>query len=244
MPATSNALQGPGLLSVLGILWICGASCNSTPLPQEASGWKSTCSARVYCLRGLWDVFSWGLTDLAGELQQQGIDAVAMNGAEWPKLADSLVKAYAGVENPGPLVVIGHSYGTDNAIELAKALDEHHIPVKLIISLDGTSPQPIPSNVERYLHVYVGSAGGILDPVLRTGRGVNVASGNTVTEVESIAAIADLFGPEVVGMTHMDIDTNPAMHRLVMDQVLPLCAGNGPQHENIPSARVNDAGAR
>lgn len=244
MSATNNALRRPGLLSVLGFALACSGSCNTTPLPLDASGSKSTCAVRVYCLRGLWDLFSWGLTDLAGELQQQGIDAVAMSGTDWPKLADSLVKAYEGVDNPGPLVFIGHSYGTDNAIELSRVLNEHHIPVKLIISLDGTSPPPIPSNVERCVHVYVRSVGGVIDPVQLPGHEISLEAGNTVTDLENIAATPELFGPDVIGMTHMDIDTNPAMHRFAMDLVLPLCTGSGPQHEIIPTARVGDTGSR
>lgn len=244
MSASNDALRRSGLLSVLGCLLLCGGSCDSMRLPLDASGSKSTCSARVYCLGGLLDVFSRGLTEVAETLQSDGIDAVSMGGGNWPQLADSLVKTYANVENPGPLVLIGHSFGADSAVHVAEALNANHIPVKLIIALDGASPAPIPPNVERCVNLYTSSNGEAQDPARLWGRVVTLQAGNDVTHLENIEATADRFGAEAAGLTHGNIDSNPAIQRFVMDQVLPLCTGSGPEHEAIPAARVNDTAAR
>ncbi len=238
MLAQSHSLRRSGFVSVVCVSLIFCGSCNSTPISLDSSGSRSSCPVRVFCLRGLWDLFSWGLTDLAGELQQDGVDATAMSGPNWPDLADYLVKAYSGVDRPGPLVLIGHSYGTDNAVNVAKSLNEFQIPVRLLISLDGTSPAPIPPNVEHCIHLYIPSYGAEALPDELPGHPISLEPGNTQTDLQNIAVTQERFGPEIVGMTHFDIDSNPAIHRFVIDQILPLCSGSGPQRESIPAARA------
>lgn len=40
-------------------------------------------SPRAFCLRGLSDVFSLGLNDLAKQLRRDGVNAFAISGAAW-----------------------------------------------------------------------------------------------------------------------------------------------------------------
>jgi len=244
MLRSKNALPGPGFFSVLCVLAGLCASCNSIPASLPGSESRSTCPARVFCLRGPLGVVSRGLTDLADELQRDGIDAVALNGSAWPQLADNLVKAYAGVESPGPLVLIGHSYGTDNAVNTARALNARQIPVRLLISLDGISPGPVPPNVDRCVHLYIPARGTDLVPDGLAGRPIALEPGNDHTNLQNIEVTPERFGAEVAGLSRFNLDTNPAIQRFVMDEILPLCTGAGPQQELIPTGRAIETASK
>lgn len=47
----------------------------------------------IYLLRGLFNVFSLGMDDLAAKLQEQGFSAVVDNHASWSALAERIIAA-------------------------------------------------------------------------------------------------------------------------------------------------------
>ena len=55
---------------------------------------------------------------------------------------------------------MGHSYGADTTISLARKLNDNKIPVALIVNFDPTSPDLVPPNVRRIINFYVPTAWG------------------------------------------------------------------------------------
>jgi len=108
---------------------------------------------RVYLLRGWFGVFSTGMDSMAEELRSKGIKAEAIGHLSWKSTVSKFVKERAAGET-GRLVLVGHSQGANNVIEMARELETHKVPVDLLITLAPFLQDPIPSNVVRALNYY------------------------------------------------------------------------------------------
>ena len=68
--------------------------------------------AHVYLFRGLLNIFSMGMDELADKIKASGIPATVYNHTEWEEVAGRIVADYKN-GNHGPIVLIGHSLGAD-----------------------------------------------------------------------------------------------------------------------------------
>jgi hypothetical protein len=109
--------------------------------------------ARVLFLRGWFGVFSTGLDTLAEELKAKGIKAEVAGHLHWDAAVTDIVRARAAGET-GPLVLVGHSAGANNVIDMARALEKHKITVDLLITLAPLLQNPVPANVLRAVNYY------------------------------------------------------------------------------------------
>ncbi len=74
---------------------------------------------RVILLRGWFGVFSTGLDSVADQLKQRGIEAEVAGHLNWSnEVAEILRERSAG--RTGPLVLVGHSQGANNIIDMAR----------------------------------------------------------------------------------------------------------------------------
>jgi len=115
-------------------------------VPANASG-------HVYALRGLINVFSYGMDDMVAKSKRRGIQASAHGHGEYPTLAvEAAAKIKAG---KGPIIIIGHSYGADAAVAMAAEMNKLGAPVALLV-LYGPTVEPlyIPSNVRAVMNYY------------------------------------------------------------------------------------------
>ena len=108
---------------------------------------------RVYLVRGWFGVFSTGLDRMAEQLQGKGIKAEAIGHLEWRSTVSRIVNERSAGET-GRLVLVGHSQGANNAIDMARELDKHGISVDLLITLVPFLQDPVPSNVVRARNYY------------------------------------------------------------------------------------------
>jgi hypothetical protein len=180
------------------------------------------CPVRVYLIRGLWDVFSTGLNTLGDELREAGINAVVISGPDWPDLVERLVADDAAGETT-PLVLIGHSYGCDDAIEVARQLGKYEIPVRLLGLIDATDPGPIAANVDHCIHLYLPNALGSIFPGEFSGNPVVPVEGNTHTTIENITLTRGNFGSAVLGVDHFNIESSAVVHSFMLDTLLDVC---------------------
>ncbi len=112
---------------------------------------------QVYLLRGWFGVFSTGLDAVAEELHSKGIKAEAI-GHLAAKGTVAKIESDRAAGKTGPLVLIGHSQGANNVIEMARDLEKKKIPVDLLVTLAPYMQDPIPGNVVRAVNYY--QAGG------------------------------------------------------------------------------------
>jgi len=117
--------------------------------------WSSAAKAetRVYLLRGWFGVFSTGLDSVAEELRSKGLKAEAVGHLAWRSTVSEIVKDRAAGKS-GSLVLVGHSQGANNVIEMARLLEREKIPVDLLVTLAPLLQDPVPGNVVRAINYY------------------------------------------------------------------------------------------
>lgn len=113
----------------------------------------SHAEVRVYLFRGWFGVFSTGLDSLAEELRSKGIKAETVGHLAWKSTVASIIKDHAEGRT-GPVVLIGHSQGANNVIDMARVLEKQNIPVDLVVTLAPLLQDPIPKNVTRAINYY------------------------------------------------------------------------------------------
>ena len=176
----------------------------ATPNSQRAAPVRS--STHVYLLRGLMNIFSLGMDDLAAKIQARGITATLHNHSEWQQLSDEIAARYrAG--NRGAVVLIGHSLGADAVMLMGEYLGTKGVPVALIVPFDGTNSYAATGNVARVLNLtqrdyaYVKRGPGF------RGELVNF----DVSQDTSIG--------------HISIDKSARLHALVVNKIVSVVGG-------------------
>jgi hypothetical protein len=115
-------------------------------------------AVHVYLLRGLINIFSTGMDDLAEKLHRRGIRASVYNHTQFY----SLVQSIAGRHRAGRaerVIIVGHSLGANDAVRMAASLGEHKIHVPLVITYDPTVTVAAPANVSRLVNFYQSNNG-------------------------------------------------------------------------------------
>jgi thioesterase domain-containing protein len=59
----------------------------------------------------------------------------------------------------GTLILIGHSRGGNDSIEIARGLEVSRVPVDLLVTFDPYRQKPVPANVARAINYYQTAAG-------------------------------------------------------------------------------------
>lgn len=161
--------------------------------------------ARVYLLRGWFDVFSTGMDAMAESLHGKGIKAEALGHLAWKSAVETIVRERTAGE-PGRLVLVGHSQGANNVIDMARELATHRIPVDLLITLAPFHQDPVPPNVVRALNYY--QAGGWGSPL--------VAGDGFRGELANIDLAGD---PDI---SHINIDKSARVQAEVVAAIVAL----------------------
>jgi hypothetical protein len=188
--------QRGGKAQILGILCL-----------AIALVWSSTTKAetRVYLLRGWFGVFSTGLDTLATELRSKGIKAETVGHLAWKTTVSNIVKDHASGKS-GPLVLIGHSQGANNVIDMARLLQRENISVDLLVTLAPAMQDPIPGNVVQAINYYNSPGWGApvsADAGYR-GKLTNINLGGDI------------------GLYHMAIDKNPRVQAEIERAILAV----------------------
>lgn len=170
--------------------------------------WSSNAVAgepRVLMLRGWFGVFSTGLDTLADALKAKGVDAEVAGHLHWRTAVSEILKERAA-GTTRPIVLVGHSQGANNVIDIARSLQAHKVPVDLVVTLAPFMQDPVPANVVRAVNYYQSPGWGApitADPGFE-GELVNV-------DVSSDWSI-----------THISIDKSARVHADVSREVAAL----------------------
>src|SRR5712671_3092694 len=168
---------------------------NAMPGSGAATG------AHVFLLRGVLNIFSLGLDDIAAKLEQQGIAVTVANFVSWSSLADEAAAEYRS-GRVRTIILVGHSSGATALPDMVARLDQLGAPVKLAIGLDSVFRTSLTGRVGRYINFYVANGAGT--PVAKTtqfhGELENVDVGK-------------------IGMGHLSIDKNQIMQQKVISAI-------------------------
>jgi len=181
-----------GLL-LLFPLAIGSAAAKAAPPPAE--------TAHVYMLRGVLNIFSLGLDEIAARLDEQGIPVTVANFVSWSSLADEAAAEYKAGRLK-TIVLVGHSSGATALPDMIAKLNHLGVPVKLAIGLDSVFKTRLSSGAERYINLYIGDGPG--EPV-RPAAGFRGKLDNV-----------DVQG---TGLGHISIDKSEVIQRRVIDEI-------------------------
>jgi hypothetical protein len=159
----------------------------------------------VYLLRGWFGVFSTGMDSMAEALRGKGIQAEAIGHLSWKSTVSKVVKERAAGKT-GRLVLVGHSQGGNNIVDMARELEAHRISVDLLITLAPFQQDPVPANVVRATNYY--QAGGWGSPLV------------AVPEFKGELANIDIGNES--GTFHINIDKNPKVQAAIVGAIVAL----------------------
>jgi len=108
--------------------------------------------AHVYLLRGLMNIFSLGMDDLAAKIRSHGIDATVYNYTDAHALVAEITAKYKAGKH-GPIILIGHSLGANAVMLMGQEFGKRGVPVALIVPFDGTESYSASSNVARVVNM-------------------------------------------------------------------------------------------
>jgi pimeloyl-ACP methyl ester carboxylesterase len=103
-------------------------------------------------MRGLLNIFSLGMDQLAAEIARQGIDASVYNHSVEESVAGDIVRKYRAGDH-GPYILVGHSLGADAVMIMAEQLGRSGVPVALVVPFDGTGSYAAAANVACVLNI-------------------------------------------------------------------------------------------
>jgi hypothetical protein len=188
----------PGLAIALLLLLAIGAS-PARAVTTSASG---ASTAHVYLLRGVLNIFSLGLDDIAAQLRAQGIPVTVANFVSWSSLADEAAVDYRSGKLK-TVILVGHSSGATALPDMVAKLDQLGVPVKLAIGLDSVFRTGLTGRVGRYINFYIANGAGT--PVEKR-KGFQGTLENVNVE-------------NVPGVGHMSIEKNQIMQQKVISAI-------------------------
>ena len=158
--------------------------------------------AHVYLLRGVLNIFSLGLDEIAAKLRAQGIPVTVANFVSWSSLADEAAAEYkkGSLRN---IILVGHSSGATALPDMVARLGHLGVPVKLAIGLDSVFRTKLAGHAERYINFYVASGAG--EPVTATR--------------DFHGALENVDVQSVPGVGHLSIDKSQVMQQRVISAI-------------------------
>lgn len=178
----------------------------------------------VYTMRGgLGGIFSKGMNSLEDKLENNfhiyASSTVWFKGSE---LTHAIIRNYRIQKEQGPIILVGHSLGANEQIQVARDLGRAHIPVALLITVDAVIPATISPNVERVLNIYKPSF-------------VPLFSGLTLKAADSSHTHVDnvnITKIQGANANHFTIDSNKIVQKLMLEQILLSLQEHGKQLGN------------
>ena len=165
-------------------------------------------TAHVYLLRGVLNIFSMGLDDIAAKLEAQGIPVTVTNYLGWASLAEQAAADYKSGK-VRTIILVGHSSGATVLPDMVARLDQLGAPVKLAIGLDSVFRTSLHGRVGRYINFYIANGNG--EPVKPTG--------NLHGTLENVNV------QNVPGVGHLNIEKNEIMQRKVIGAIDAVALG-------------------
>jgi hypothetical protein len=245
------------LLACLGIAGGCGSVGSMTPgnmlwVAPDSKGQPRV--GTVYLMRGWVGLFSGGMDRLGREINEGGVTARVFQHDQCEELAKTMAQRYQGTKNAEPICIIGHSFGSDDAIVIARELDKVGVPVDLIVIMDAVNETVVPKNVKLCVNYWqpgmFGSSNFLRGIPLKQEPGGNGKLMN-VNLLEEGRELREFM------TNHVNIDEGPKIHKAILQHVLATCPqraawaamhGAQPRVAQLPTGApltpVADEGAR
>ena len=157
-------------------------------------------------MRGLLNIFSLGMDQLAAQIARNGIDASVYNHSVEETVVGAIAQKYRAGDH-GPYILVGHSLGADAAMLMAQQLDAQGVPVALVVPFDGTASYAAPAsvscvvNLTQRKYAYMQAGAGFHGKLSN----VDVSSDTTID--------------------HVTIDKSPRLQAMALKEILQAAHG-------------------
>lgn len=152
-PWLSRRRLGVSLVILGGLLLLpAGAQSASRAVQRQSAMHHDMSRPHVYLMRGLLNIFSLGMDELAAQVQGNGIDASVYNHTYADSIVERIVQMYHAGDY-GPYMLVGHSLGADAVMAMAQQLNTQGVPVALVVPVDGTGSYAAPGNVACLINI-------------------------------------------------------------------------------------------
>ena len=170
-------------------------------LPAAASRTEAG-HGQVFLMRGLINVFSFGMDTLGRKIRAKHIPVRVTNFTNWRGYAAVLLDKYrADKASLTPFVIMGHSLGADAAIDMGNYLAGRGMPISLIVAFDGVHPgHTVGPGIGRVINFY--KADGV-------GKEVAAAPGFT-------GKLDNVDVSDRPNIDHLNIEKSPELHAEVV----------------------------
>jgi len=180
--------------------------------PSHAATSPGANGAHVYLMRGVLNIFSLGLDEIAARLEAQGIPVTVTNYLGWSSVADEAAADYRSGKVK-TIILVGHSSGATILPDMVERLDKLGAPVRLAIGLDSVFRTSLSGRVGRYVNYYIGNGNG--EPVAPTR--------------QLHGTLQNVNVQNVPGVGHITIDKNGIMQRRVIADIDSVVFGGKPR---------------
>jgi hypothetical protein len=174
----------------------------------EAARGDAASHPHVYLMRGLLNIFSLGMDQLAAQIAHNGVDAGVYNHSVAETVVANIAQKYRAGDH-GPYILVGHSLGADAVMTMAQQLDLQGVPVALVVPFDGTESYAAPSNVDCVLNVTQRRYAYVL-----AGAGFHGKLSNYDVSRDT-------------SVDHFTIDKSPRLQAIAMNAILQAAHGQG-----------------
>jgi hypothetical protein len=199
---------------MLGLLLLTG--CATVAARHDGGAALTTGFAgKVYLFRGgAGGVFSAGMDRWGRQLALIGVPNQVHSQLNWQACAEEAQR-----ERGVPIILVGHSFGADAAVRMARKLDEADIPVALLLTMDPTTKSAVPKNVRRAVNLYMPNRFWQKTPIWH---GVPLEAEAAATALENIhlPSHAELNLP---GLTHSNLDDDAIIQQEGIRRILGAC---------------------
>jgi hypothetical protein len=185
----------------------------------------------VFLLRGVLNIFSLGLDEIAAKLEAQGMRVTITNYVFWSSLANEAAAEYRSGKIK-TVILVGHSSGATYLPDMVERLSQLGVPVKLAIGLDSVFHTSLSGRVGKYINFYVANGAGT--PVERA-RGFQ-------------GTLENINVQSVPGVGHLTIEKNQIMQQKVISEIDAAVFGRptpaSPTRRRQPPSEASVAGPR
>ena len=187
----------------------------------------------VYCIRGWHGIWSKGIDEMAKQLNEKGVTAHVFMPEQAHELAATLVQRYKNSPQHEPICFIGHSWGVDASLIVAKELDKAGLTVDMICCLDAVDQTTVSKNV-RVCHNYW-MPGIFLNTNLLRGIPLKQEPGST-GQLFNYDCNKEYRSWRSDGTNHITFDDDPKIQKRIVEQVLQACPERSKWVHSAPSA--------
>src|SRR6516225_7789803 len=213
--------------SVVAALGVSGAAAQTTKPAHAAAPHAASNHApsrddashpHVYLMRGLLNIFSLGMDQLAAQIARNGIDASVYNHSVEESVVGTIVQKYRAGDH-GPYILVGHSLGADAVMVMAQQLNAQGVPVALVVPFDGTESYTAPANVSCVVNLTQRKYA-----YMQAGAGFHGKLSNV--DVSSDTSI-----------DHVTIDKSPRLQAMALKEIMQAARGQScrPAGTNAPA---------